>query len=537
MKSSSLIAVLTVSTMLTSCSSGGGGGHHVPQTTLPNIPNTASAEITSMTNDGLSNSEKRLENFHSAQQHASSTMFRLRRAAPRVASQDDVDGAYQKMYDLLISDMIDQNTTNQELLMALLLAGFDMEELAGKDLRKFKDENDHRIKKDAHRMWKMYGKEKDVYLDNAGMTLVGSESAQNTKFNFVMNDKNDVEGITIYSEVIGADSITDKLGYEGNHRFAGKNDIKQYGFVKGGFRATVETTEANLGLDEIKSLLKAKIEQLATVEKDSYVIANKIQLIAHIESIPDLEFFGSDSDDKNVDHGFCIDVERDINAQYKSYAKDMKLKYSDFGTLSLAENRDDEDEIINETRVFAGGYEVVSVDPKTLSGEMQFEGKAVGGVNYSEIVAYEDDVKDSNTLNLNGDAVLNFKDGKETLNISFGNWYDIEAIKNVNSDENSIKFSGGEKIEDENFKFRDETGHLDNHSVNNFIDDKYNETTAEGSAGAMHIGYYGPNGKPSEATGFVMYNEEKLNGSVDVETGENLLDVLEMQIGVGMQKK
>ena len=34
-----------------------------------------------------------------------------------------------------------------------------------------------------------------------------------------------------------------------------------------------------------------------------------------------------------------------------------------------------------------------------------------------------------------------------------------------------------------------------------------------------------------------MYNEEKLNGSVDVETGENLLDVLEMQIGVGMQKK
>ena len=168
---------------------------------------------------------------------------------------------------------------------------------------------------------------------------------------------------------------------------------------------------------------------------------------------------------------------------------------------------------------------------------MQFKGKAAGGVNYSEIVAYEDDVKDSKTLNLNGDAVLNFKDGKETLNISFDNWYDIEAIKDVNSDENSIEFYGGDKIKDENFKFRDETGHLDNHLVNDFIDDKYDETTAEGSAGAMHIGYYGPNGKPSEATGFVMYNEEKLNGGVDVETGEKLLDVVEMQIGVGMQKK
>ena len=256
MKSSSLIAVLTVSTMLTSCSSGGGGGHNVPQTTLPNIPNTASAEITSMTNDGLSNSEKRLENFQSAQQQASSTMFRLRRAAPRVASQDDVDGAYQKMYDLLIDDLIDANTTNQELLMALLLAGFDMEELDGKDLRKFKDENDHKIKKDAHRMWKMYGKEKDVYLDNAGMTLVGSESEQNTKFNFVMNDKNDVEGIIIYDEVIRSDSVTDTLGYKGNHKFAGDNNIKQYGFAKGGFRAIVETTETNLSLDEIKGLLQ-----------------------------------------------------------------------------------------------------------------------------------------------------------------------------------------------------------------------------------------------------------------------------------------
>lgn len=74
-------------------------------------------------------------------------------------------------------------------------------------------------------------------------------------------------------------------------------------------------------------------------------------------------------------------------------------------------------------------------------------------------------------------------------------------------------------------------------TIAEFIDDKYDETTAEGSAGAMHIGYYGPNGKPSEATGFVMYNEEKLNGGVDVETGEKLLDVVEMQIGVGMQKK
>ena len=219
MKFSTILSALMITTALTACGGGGGGGHYVPQTTLPNIPNTASAEITSMTNDGLSNSEKRLENFQSAQQQASSTMFRLRRAAPRVANQDDVDGAYQKMYDLLIDDLIDANTTNQELLMALLLAGFDMEEFAGKDLRKFKDETGHRIKKDAHRMWKMYGKEKDVYLDNAGMTLVGSESAQNTKFNFVMNDKNDVADIELAIKITHKDDKKLKINILTNNLF------------------------------------------------------------------------------------------------------------------------------------------------------------------------------------------------------------------------------------------------------------------------------------------------------------------------------
>ena len=48
----------------------------------------------------------------------------------------------------------------------------------------------------------------------------------------------------------------------------------------------------------------------------------------------------------------------------------------------------------------------------------------------------------------------------------------------------------------------------------------------------MDVGYYGKDGEPTEATGYVMYHEEVKNAE-----DNNLFDVLEMQIGVGMQKK
>ncbi|MFR8206669.1 MAG: hypothetical protein ACLU99_10385 [Alphaproteobacteria bacterium] len=84
----------------------------------------------------------------------------------------------------------------------------------------------------------------------------------------------------------------------------------------------------------------------------------------------------------------------------------------------------------------------------------------------------------------------------------------------------------------------------------------------EGYAGAMDMGYYGKDGNISEATGYVMYNEDNLNGEklqdvlktpeaieefkkaneLDDAEFDNLknaalMEVLQMQIGVGMQKK
>ncbi len=63
----------------------------------------------------------------------------------------------------------------------------------------------------------------------------------------------------------------------------------------------------------------------------------------------------------------------------------------------------------------------------------------------------------------------------------------------------------------------------------------------------MDMGYYGKDGVPSEATGYVMYHEESLTDGEKIEVDDrknpghkiekDLINVLEMQIGVGMQKK
>ena len=233
-------------------------------------------------------------------------------------------------------------------------------------------------------------------------------------------------------------------------------------------------------------------------------------------------------------------IERTINTTYTSYAKNLKngngnLLYSDFGligwneqrnNINLPEGDEDKYETLVATKVFAGGYDAMKINPDK-SQNMHFEGDAVGGVNYKQIVAGDETIKASDTLKLEGKASLDFSNGKEHLSANFNNWYDVDVTKDLDTGKGSISFSGGDGV-DNKFKFQGQ----DNYKNDDFIKETYNAATSEGTAGAMDIGYYGKDGVPSEATGYVMYHEEVKN-----KQDNDLLDVLEVQMGVGMQKK
>ena len=193
---------------------------------------------------------------------------------------------------------------------------------------------------------------------------------------------------------------------------------------------------------------------------------------------------------------------------------------------------------------------------------MHFEGDAVAGVNYKQITTGDDLVDgSSSTLLLNGKASLDFNQGNETLTANFNNWYDVNVTKNLDGS-NSIKFSNGDKKDfgigiegsatKNDFKFKGfESNKFDNdlgagnaeykaegydtYEHKNFIKENW-DTNSEGYTGAMDIGYYGKDGTPSEATGYVMYHTESKNNPAAGSTN-NLVDVLEMQLGVGMQKQ
>ena len=594
MKRLSSVAALTLSTMLSACGGGGGGGGHsfIPPSTLPDNPDNPSVTcegVTCMTNDGLSNKAKRNELYKKAFGTTTYSLQRARTDTTAEIPEQDINHAYETMHTALTGTSL--NTSDPNLRQNLILAGFeDYLPETDAELQEWAKKRQYMIKRHAEKAYNMYGTEKSVYLDNAKFNLVEETANQDTFINFTIDGQNKINGIEVSENDFGAESLSDKLGKTGENTFSGNDKLFTYDYyytgVKNGPRLYIEISgydenredkDGNkLSLDFIKEKLQLKLRE--RVEENKIACSNgssecnemlgddKWPLIA--EKIAHLE--EADLENENVFESEVID--RTIVADYKSCAQKIggiegnNLLYSDFGlvkwdeTRTNAEDTTDKEEI-HAHRVFAGGYDALKVTPdKTQT--MHFEGDAVAGVNYKQITTHDDLVDgSSSTLLLNGKASLDFNHGNETLTANFNNWYDVDVTKNLDGS-NNIRFSNGDKKDfgvgiegsatKNDFKFKGfESNKFDNdlgtsnaeyksdgydtYEHKNFIKENW-DTNSEGYTGAMDIGYYGENGTPSEATGYVMYHEENLNGGVDVETGKKLLDVLEMQIGVGMQK-
>ena len=562
MKRLSFVAALTLSTMLSACGGGGGGHSFIPPLTLPDNPDNPSVTcegVTCMTNDGLSNKAKREELYSKATGGKSRMMMFARNAG------NPIDEAFSDMNTHLVENNIDEKAA-ENLRPYLILAGFEDLPENEQDLIDWIANRKYMIKRHAEKMYKMYGTEKSVYLDNAKLYLVEETAHQDGFINFTIdNDTKNINGIEISENDFGAEALSDKLSKTGENTFAGNDKLHIYEFQYGGGRLYIEisgydeNTELDLALikEKLQLKLQERIAENLLTGDDS--LLNMKDTIS--KDIADL------TDTTTLDHEI---LDRKIDTVYTSYAKNLRngsgnLLYSDFGLIKWDETRTgadpDDIEKIHANKVFAGGYDTMKVDP-TKFASLEFTGDAVGGVNYKKIIDGDYGIVESDTLQLDGGkATLKFANGEEKLNVTFNNWYDVDVTKNLKTNTGSISFSGGDKIDDNRFKF---TGLASNNidgvkgnGPQNFDGfDKYENTdfikeawdkNSEGYTGAMDMGYYGKDGVPSEATGYVMYHEESLTNGEKIEVDDrknpghtiekDLINVLEMQIGVGMQKK
>lgn len=581
MKRLSFVAALTLSTMLSACGGGGGGHSFIPPSTLPDNPDNPSVTcegVTCMTNDGLSNKVKRNELYKKAFGTTTYSLQRARTDTTAEIPEQDINKAYETMHTALTGTSL--NTSAPNLRQNLILAGFeDYLPETDAELQEWAKKRQYMIKRHAEKMYDMYGTEKPVYLDNAKLHLVEETAHQDGFINFITDpNTHDITDIEISENDFGAEALSDKLSKTGENTFAGNDKLHIYElpYDSNGSRLYIEISGYDengndekgnkLSLDFIKEKLQLKLEERIAenlLTGDDSLLNMKDTISKKIGDLTDADL----TDTTILDHEI---LDRKIDTVYTSYAKNLKngsgnLLYSDFGLIKWDETRTgadpDDIEEIHANKVFAGGYDTMKVDP-TKFASLKFTGDAVGGVNYKKIIDGDYGIVESDTLQLEGGkATLKFASGEEKLNVTFNNWYDVDVTKNLNTNTGSISFSGGDKIDDNRFKF---TGLASNNidgvkgnGPQNFDGfDKYENTdfikeawdkNSEGYTGAMDMGYYGKDGVPSEATGYVMYHEESLTNGEKIEVDDrknpghkiekDLINVLEMQIGVGMQKK
>lgn len=228
--------------------------------------------------------------------------------------------------------------------------------------------------------------------------------------------------------------------------------------------------------------------------------------------------------------------------EYISYAKDLGLRYSDFGVLQTdfknttfnaealtPEGQEQMREFLTAWGVlidpFVGGYKEKQIDVDAIkqlaqNGEIKFTGLAVGDVRRRDEDAYAgngidipltDDIMTDEKATL----VVN-QDGRQVLTADFSkDWYKVQAIKNADGT-NAFKVLSGTGGADERFhldKTKLPNSIPDGAEVGNFIDS--NDPEQVYNRMLFITGYYGDNGAPDEAVGMVKYQYSP-NGLIEI---------------------
>lgn len=527
MKKLSLIAALTLSTMLSACGGGGGGGHgYIPPTTLPDNPDNpdinacATNPETCMTTKKFSNAEKRIELWQNAEAQTFSGRRMLN--AARNSDADSVTTAYNNMYTFLVEGNLD-TATDETLLKSLLLAGFKKDELPTVDLENWVNINANEIKNKAQTVWDMYGTEREVSIDNAKLNVVNIDAKQDSFVRFTVDKDGKIEKLHFDVDMDRADSRNLTLDRTGEGTFTRKGQMLIYGVkLDSGPEVRLELFEKPTDIKKLQNMLIAKLNE----NKEEWVIQgmpeNQIdQLIADstawIETLTLADFDKYTEEDAPNKSAYSEGGEATTTITYTSKAKDLNdkkgLQYADFGFVGIKGMEGTEE--VNETFVVAGGMDAKRIskdDLIQLQQPMTFEGTAVAALNYQDKTGQD---RVEHPKNYEGTANLVFDGGKETLTTDFSKdgWYNVVVTSNAKQDNYNIQFNG--TPQDTRYQFK-------NTDVKDFVGNK-----ADGSYGAVDIGYYGETkDNPTEAAGYVAYGE-RLNPGIN----------LHAQIGFGAVKK
>lgn len=595
MKKISLIAALAVSTMLSACGGGGGGGHSfVPPATIPDTPGTDTPEnkekLTEMKARLVSDSNAftqlvkatdGLDDVYDGVNTQQSIMLMSTMALTSSRANDknickSERDCNQQLFDNMVKILVDQdleNATPKEIREALLLAGFSKTELAGmwddiNGLKKFINEHPERIESGVDNIYNNYA---NLTMENAELHLAAlHESEQDAKIQFTLDENDEIDGITLTQNSDKVDELAYTLARDGGkNKFDIETPIYRYGINSPYYSGIYIESTTELSDTEIQKRLNNRVDELATTgvfddsgerEKEVKNLKDAIDIIygdKDENERSDMKVTQVTGDVREIDYNyqsgepipielFKLNYTKTETTDYQSYAKEMKLAYSDFGLLNRTsykeytnnDGKPQKDEL-KETIVFAGGYENKKIESKDLAGGMTFKGRAVGGVNVLETDNHGDISNAVNkNLSLDGEATLVFEEvsGKQTVTAEFDNWYDVTAETDNDGKTGKLTLTNGDKIADADadFKFRGQDTYtvedfttakqllaepdvpidanspeaetyLKNNGILDYKGDP--ETHNEPAFGAMMIGYYGENKDPKEATGYVFYEE------------------------------
>ena len=188
--------------------------------------------------------------------------------------------------------------------------------------------------------------------------------------------------------------------------------------------------------------------------------------------------------DSGTFYGSDIENGRVLELDYVSDAKQMGLSYSDFGLINIQSSMDSDHQVDAWLVPFAGGYDDKKIAVADIVSDMTFTGRAVGTAT-----------KGDDSINLGGTATLNFKTGDtptSELVANFDNWYNVTITQNGDAPNANFVFSG-------------------NPTETDVI------LTNTTGTGTMNVGYYGPAGSPTEATGLVHYQETDVENPVSLD--------------------
>lgn len=547
MKYKSLIATLTLSTMLSACGGGGGGHSFIPPTTLPDNPSNpgdvtnacAANPETCMTSQSFSNAEKRIELYQNAENQA--TTFsgrRMLKANARNSDADSVSLAYNNMRTFLIEGNL-SSATNETLLKSLLLAGFNKNELPTSDLEDWVKINANQIKNKAQMVWDMYGEVKEVSIDNAKLNLVNIDAKQDSYVQFTVDESGKIQKLHFDVDMDHADSRKMSLDRKSEGVFTRTGQMLIYGVkLDAGQEVRLELFEKPTDITKLQNMLIAELND----NKEEWISygmseddANQLvsEATTWIKTLTLADFTSYTEDNAPNKSAYSEGGEVTTTITYTSKAKDLNnkkgLQYADFGFVGIKGMEGDKE--VNETFVVAGGMDAKRInkdDLIQLQQPMTFEGTAVATVINQKYDEHGERIKED-TDNYDGTANLVFDSGKETLTTDFSKdgWYNVVVTSNASQDNYNIKFNG----ESQNTMYK-----FNNTNVNDFVGNK-----ADASYGAVDIGYYGETkDKPTEAAGYVAYGERIKDGGSGVETIDGIKGVssidLHAQIGFGAVK-